>query len=39
MKSKVLLIDDSVTIHRVIDLSIDVDRYDIVKVFSKEDAA
>lgn len=38
MKSKVLLIDDSVTIHRVIDLSIDVDRYDIVKVFSKEDA-
>lgn len=39
MKSKVLLIDDSVTIHRVIDLSIDIDRYDIVKVFSKEDAA
>ena len=39
MKSKVLLIDDSVTIHRVIDLSIDFDRYDIVKVFSKEDAA
>lgn len=39
MKSKVLLIDDSVTIHRVIDLSIDMDRYDIVKVFSKEDAA
>lgn len=38
MKSKVLLIDDSVTIHRVIDLSIDFDRYDIVKVFSKEDA-
>ena len=39
MKSKVLLIDDSITIHRVIDLSIDFDRYDIVKVFSKEDAA
>ena len=39
MKSKVLLIDDSVTIHRVIDLSIDFDRYDIVKVFSKEDAS
>ena len=39
MKSKVLLIDDSVTIHRVIDLSIDFDRYDIVKVFSKDDAA
>ncbi len=39
MKSKVLLIDDSVTIHRVIDLSIDFDRYDIVKVFSKDDAS
>ena len=38
MKSKVLLIDDSVTIHRVIDLSIDLEKYEIVKVFSKEDA-
>lgn len=38
MKSKVLLIDDSVTIHRVIDLSIDFDRYEITKVFTKEDA-
>ncbi len=36
--SKVLLIDDSVTIHRVIDLSIDADRFDITKVFSCEDA-
>lgn len=38
MKKKVLLIDDSVTIHRVIDLSIDADNYDVIKVFSGEDA-
>lgn len=38
MKNKVLLIDDSITIHRVIDLSIDSDRYEITKVFSREDA-
>ena len=38
MKKKVLLVDDSVTIHRVIDLSIDADNYDVIKVFSAEDA-
>lgn len=38
MKNKVLLIDDSVTIHRVIDLSIDLEKYDLVKVFSQEAA-
>ena len=38
MKKKVLLVDDSVTIHRVIDLSIDADNYDVIKVFSGEDA-
>lgn len=38
MKNKVLLVDDSITIHRVIDLSIDTDRYDTIKVFTEEDA-
>ncbi len=38
MGNKVLLIDDSVTIHRVIDLSIDAERFEITKVFTKEDA-
>jgi len=38
MKQKILLIDDSVTIHRVIDLCIDKDVYDVSKVFSKDDA-
>lgn len=39
MKKKILLIDDSVTIHRVIDLCVDKDKYDVVKVFSKDEAA
>lgn len=39
MKNKVLLIDDSITIHRVIDLSIDLEKYEIVKVFSQEAAS
>jgi len=38
MKKKVLLIDDSMTIHRVIDLSVDEDKYEVEKVFSVEDA-
>lgn len=38
MLNKVLLIDDSVTIHRVIDLSIDLERLSLVKVFNKKDA-
>jgi len=31
MKSRVLLIDDSITIHRVIDLSLDLDVYELEK--------
>lgn len=38
MKSRILLIDDSLTIHRVIDLCVDKEKYDVVKVFTKEDA-
>jgi len=38
MNSKILLIDDSITIHRVIDLSVDADEYSVSKVFSAEDA-
>ncbi|UOD33849.1 response regulator [Deferribacteraceae bacterium V6Fe1] len=38
MKKKVLLIDDSMTIHRVIDLSVDEEKYEVEKVFSAEDA-
>lgn len=38
MKNKVLLVDDSITIHRVIDLSIDTDNFEIIKVFSEETA-
>jgi len=38
MKKKIMLIDDSVTIHRVIDLCIDKEKYDVVKVFTKEEA-
>ncbi len=38
MLNKVLLIDDSVTIHRVIDLSIDLERLSLTKVFNKKDA-
>ncbi len=37
MSKKILLIDDSITIHRVIDLSID-DAYDVQKAFSPEEA-
>ncbi len=33
MKKKILLIDDSVTIHRVIDLCVDKVTYDVFKVF------
>jgi DNA-binding response OmpR family regulator len=38
MKKKVLLIDDSMTIHRVIDLSVDEEKYEVEKVFTAEDA-
>lgn len=38
MNRKVLLIDDSITIHRVIDLSIDDEKFDVEKVFSSEEA-
>lgn len=38
MKKKVLLIDDSMTIHRVVDLSVDEEKYEVEKVFSAEDA-
>jgi len=38
MSSKILLIDDSITIHRVIDLSIDSTQFEVSKVFSAEDA-
>jgi len=38
MKKRIMLIDDSVTIHRVIDLCLDKEKYDVVKVFSKEEA-
>ncbi len=38
MSYKILLIDDSITIHRVIDLSVDTDKYSVNKVFSAEDA-
>jgi len=38
MKKKIMLIDDSVTIHRVIDLCIDKEKYDVVKVFTKDEA-
>lgn len=38
MNRKVLLIDDSITIHRVIDLSIDEEKFDIEKAFSSEEA-
>ena len=37
MSKKILLIDDSITIHRVIDLSID-DAYEVQKAFSAEEA-
>lgn len=33
-----MLIDDSVTIHRVIDLCVDREKYEVVKVFTKEEA-
>ncbi|MCD8492681.1 MAG: hypothetical protein LRY51_12750 [Geovibrio sp.] len=35
---KVLLIDDSVTIHRVIDICLDKDRFITEKTFSADDA-
>jgi len=38
MKKKILLIDDSMTIHRVIDLSVDDEKYHVEKVFTVEDA-
>jgi CheY-like chemotaxis protein len=38
MKKKIMLIDDSVTIHRVIDLCVDKEKYDVVKVFTKDEA-
>lgn len=38
MKKKILLIDDSMTIHRVIDLSIDDEKYEVEKVFAVDDA-
>ena len=39
MKNTIMLIDDSVTIHRVIDLCVDKERFNVVKVFSKDEAA
>jgi len=38
MKSRVLLIDDSITIHRVIDLSLDLDVYELEKAFTYDEA-
>ncbi|MGE4267653.1 MAG: response regulator [Deferribacterales bacterium] len=38
MKKRIMLVDDSVTIHRVIDLCLDKEKYDVVKVFSKEES-
>lgn len=38
MKNRILLIDDSITIHRVIDLSLDSDLYEVEKVFTYEEA-
>ncbi|MCA1927942.1 MAG: response regulator [Calditerrivibrio sp.] len=38
MKNRVLLVDDSITIHRVIDLSLDGDIYEVGKVFTYEEA-
>ncbi len=38
MKKRIMLIDDSVTIHRVIDLCVDKEKYEVVKVFTREEA-
>jgi len=38
MKNRILLVDDSITIHRVIDLSLESDKFDVQKTFSYEDA-
>ncbi len=38
MKKTIMLIDDSVTIHRVIDLCVDKEKYNVVKVFNKDEA-
>lgn len=38
MKNRILLVDDSITIHRVIDLSLETERFDVEKAFTYEDA-
>ncbi|MEF3254410.1 MAG: response regulator [Deferribacterales bacterium] len=38
MKNRILLVDDSITIHRVIDLSLDSDNYEVEKAFTYEEA-
>ncbi len=38
MKNRILLVDDSITIHRVIDLSLETDRFEVEKAFTYEDA-
>ncbi|MGE4317283.1 MAG: response regulator [Deferribacterales bacterium] len=38
MKKTIMLIDDSVTIHRVIDLCVDKEKYNVIKVFNKDEA-
>ncbi|MGA1862363.1 response regulator [Deferribacter thermophilus] len=35
---KIMLVDDSITIHRVIDLSLDEEKYQVVKTFSADEA-
>jgi len=37
MNNRLMLIDDSVTIHRVIDLCVDTEKYEITKCFSAEE--
>lgn len=38
MKNRIMLVDDSITIHRVIDLSLESDRFEVEKAFTYEDA-
>ncbi|MCX8084387.1 MAG: response regulator [Calditerrivibrio sp.] len=38
MKNRIMLVDDSITIHRVIDLSLETDKFDVEKAFAYEDA-
>lgn len=39
MNKAVMLIDDSITIHRVIDLCVDKDKYQVLKAFSADEAS